>query len=113
MAIAQLVEVSTLKTSACLPIQIRIRRSATGQTVRLRNAIASASHTSKVARRCWRAFPRYVTCAPMLMVLGLFDEADPIEKIPDAGGNLASIADTIAKARRAQLAGGRRLRQIG
>jgi hypothetical protein len=47
------------------------------------------------------------------MVLGLFDEADPIEKIPDAGGNLASIADTIAKARRAQLAGGRRLRQIG
>ena len=66
-AIAQLVEISTLKTSACLPIQIRIRRSTSGQTVRLRNAIASASQTSAVDRRCWRALPRYVTCAPMLI----------------------------------------------
>src|SRR5215471_5828126 len=66
-AIAQSVEISTLKTSACLPIQIRIRRSTSGQTVRLRNAMTSASQTSAVDRRCWRALPRYVTCAPMLI----------------------------------------------
>src|SRR5262249_48127569 len=66
-AIAQSVENSTLKTSACLPIQIRIRRSTSGQTVWLRNAMASASQTSAVDRRCWRALPRYVTCAPMLI----------------------------------------------
>jgi len=47
------------------------------------------------------------------MVFGLFDEADPIEEFPDADGNLASIADTIAKTRRAQRAGGRRPRQFG
>src|SRR5262249_32012448 len=93
-------------------IQIRIRTSATGQTVRLRNAIASASHTSEAARRCWRAFPRYVTCAPMLMVFGLFDETDPIQKFSDAEGNLASLADAIAKTCRTQLAGGRRPRQL-
>src|SRR5262249_5181922 len=66
-AIVQSVEVSTLKTSACLPIQIRIRRSTSGQTVRLRNAMASASQTSAVDRRRWRALPRYVPCAPMLI----------------------------------------------
>src|SRR5215475_8632252 len=66
-AIDQSVEISTLKTSACLPIQIRIRRSTSGQTVRLRNAMASASQTSAVDRRCWRALPRYVICAPMLI----------------------------------------------
>src|SRR5262245_8992036 len=66
-AIAQSVEISTLKTSACLPSQIRIRRSTSGQTVRLRNAMTSAIQTSAVDRRCWRALPRYVTCAPMLI----------------------------------------------
>src|SRR5215470_3910048 len=66
-AIDQSVEISTLKTSACLPIQNRIRRSTSGQTVRLRNAMASASQTSAADRRCWRALPRYVPCAPMLI----------------------------------------------
>src|SRR6516162_483541 len=76
-AIAQSVEISTLKTSACLPIQIRIRRSTSGQTVRLRNAMASASQTSAVDRRCWKALPRYVTCAPML--IGQQEHPDTLE----------------------------------
>src|SRR5262245_21203464 len=59
-ATVQSVEIITLKTSASLPIQIRIRRSATGQAVRLRNAIASPSQTSVVDRRCWRAWAKYV-----------------------------------------------------
>src|SRR6516162_3135501 len=60
-AIAQSVEISTLKTSASLPIQIRIRRSTSGQAVRLRKAMASPSQTSAVDRRCWRALAKYVT----------------------------------------------------
>jgi hypothetical protein len=63
-AIVQSVEISTLKTSASLPIQIRIRRSTSGQAVRLRNAMASASQTSAVDRRRWRASAKYVTRAP-------------------------------------------------
>jgi hypothetical protein len=35
------------------------------------------------------------------MVLGLFDEAEPIEEFQDADGNLASIGGSMAKARRA------------
>ena len=111
-AIAQSVEASTLKTSACLPIQIRIRRSTSGQTVRLRNVMASASHTSEVARRCWRAFPRNVISAPMLIVLAPLCEAEPIEEFQDVNGNLATVAESIAKARRAQLARRRRPRQL-
>ncbi len=52
--VVQSVEISTLKTSADLPIQIRIRRSTSGQAVWLRNAITSPSHTSAVERRSWR-----------------------------------------------------------
>jgi len=44
-------------------------------------------------------------------VLGLL--ADPIEEFQDADGNLASIGGSIAKARRAQFARGRRPRQFG
>ena len=96
-AIAQSVEVSTLKTRACLPIEIRIRRSMSGHTVRLRNAMASASQTSEVTRRCWRAFPRYVTCAPMLIVLVPLCEAEPIAEFQDVNGNLAPIASRSRK----------------
>src|SRR5436190_9922717 len=68
-AIAQLVEISTLKTSASLPIQIRIRRSTSGQAVRLRKAMASPSQTSAVDRRWWRALAKYVIRAPMVRVM--------------------------------------------
>jgi len=47
-AIAQSVATSRLKTIARSPIQIRIRRSTSGQAVRLRNAMASPSQTSAV-----------------------------------------------------------------
>src|SRR5882672_8575301 len=63
--VVQSVEISTLKTSADLPIQIRIRRSTSGQAVRLRNAIASPSQTSAVERRRWRASTKSVTRAPI------------------------------------------------
>src|SRR5258708_455991 len=65
--VVQSVEISTLKTSADLPIQIRIRRSTSGQAVRLRNAIASPSQTSAVDRRCWRASAKYETRAPIVI----------------------------------------------
>src|SRR5260370_34775831 len=68
-AIAQSVEINTLKTSASLPIQIRIRRSTSGEAARLRNAMASPSHTSAIDRRCWRASAKYVTRAPMVISL--------------------------------------------
>jgi|Tabmets5t2r1_1033131.scaffolds.fasta_scaffold348216_1 hypothetical protein len=56
-AIGQSVAISTLKTSASLPNQNRIRRSMSGQAVRLRNAMASPSQTSaveKLAGEHWR-----------------------------------------------------------
>jgi hypothetical protein len=59
--VVQSVEISTLKTSAPLPIQIRMRRSTSGQAVRLRNAIASPSQTSAVDRRCWVVSAKSVT----------------------------------------------------
>src|SRR6516225_4008351 len=65
--VVQSVEISTLKMSADLPIQIRIRRSTSGQAVWLRNAIPSPSHTSAVDRRSWRASAKYVTRAPIVI----------------------------------------------
>src|SRR6516225_9792290 len=65
--VIQSVEISTLKTCADLPIQIRIRRSTSGQAVRLTNAIASPSHTRGVDIRCWRTSAKYVTRAPILI----------------------------------------------
>src|SRR5260370_24459604 len=59
--VVQSVEISTLKTSADLPIQIRIRRSTSGQAVRLRNAVASPSQTSAVDTRRWSALAKSVT----------------------------------------------------
>src|SRR5215467_13750678 len=67
--VVQSVEISTLKTSASLPNQIRIRRSTSGQAVRLRNAIASPNQTSAVDRRCWKGWAKYVTHAPMVIVI--------------------------------------------
>src|SRR5215831_9204986 len=50
-AIDQSVEMSTLSTSASLPIQMRINKSTSGQPVRLKKSITSASHTSAEDRR--------------------------------------------------------------
>jgi hypothetical protein len=59
-AIAQSVATSRLKTIARSPIQIRIRRSTSGQAVRLRNAMASPSQTSAVDPRRWSALAKSV-----------------------------------------------------
>ena len=50
-AIDQSVEMSTLSTSASLPIQMRINKSTSGQPVRLKKSMTSASHTSAEDRR--------------------------------------------------------------
>ncbi len=60
-AIAQSVATSRLKTIARSPIQIRIRRSTSGQAVRLRNAMASPSQTSAVDTRRWSVLAKSVT----------------------------------------------------
>jgi hypothetical protein len=48
----------------------------------------------------------------MLIVLAPLCEAEPIEEFEDVNANLATIAESIAKARLAQLAGRRRPRQL-